>query len=146
MAHSTGVVYKDLRETPDDRLPGNQPGNQPYRREVAHPTTQEPTASHPKAHSTGVVYKDLLPTPDDRQAVNQPYKREVAHSITQEPTASHALAMAQPEIMGAAQLPNNEEVKDLGWNEPKEDIVAPLVGGLDNETLWLLVRRFNKVS
>lgn len=97
------------------------------------------------AHSTGVVYKDLIPVPNDTQPVNEPHKREVAHSMTQEPTASHALAQAEPEIIGAAQMPHNQEVKDLGWNEPKEEIVAPLVGGLDNETLWLLVRRFNKV-
>ena len=34
---------------------------------------------------------------------------------------------------------------DLGWNEPKEAVAKPLVGGLSNEDLWLLVRRFNKV-
>jgi len=56
------------------------------------------------------------------------------------------LSRKRSQIVGVAQLPHNEEVKDLGWNEPKEDIAAPLVGGLDNETLWMLVRRFNKVS
>jgi hypothetical protein len=35
---------------------------------------------------------------------------------------------------------------DLGWNEPKEAVAKPLVGGLSNEDLWLLVRRFNKVG
>lgn len=74
-----------------------------------------------------------------------PGRREEAHSLTQEPTDSHALAMADHEVKGVAQLPHNEEVQDLGWNEPESIIPAPLVGGLPNEELWKLVRRFNKV-
>jgi hypothetical protein len=48
-------------------------------------------------------------------------------------------------VKGAAQMAHGEEVVDLGWNEPKELVAKPLVGGLGNEDLWLLVRRFNKV-
>jgi hypothetical protein len=63
------------------------------------------------------------------------------------PTESHALAEASHEEKGAAQEAHNEmEVKDLGWNEHPKDIPKPLVGGLPNSELWLLVRRFNKVS
>jgi hypothetical protein len=50
-----------------------------------------------------------------------------------------------PAERGAAQVKHDAEVVDLGWNESKEHVAAPLVGGLSNEDLWLLVRRFNKV-
>ncbi|PSK55853.1 hypothetical protein B9Z65_4731 [Elsinoe australis] len=93
---------------------------------------------------TGAVYKDLLPIPNDTQAVSEPGKVEQHASMRQEPTASHALAMADHEDKGVAQEDHGNEVRDLGWNEPKEQIPAPLVGGLQNEELWLLVRRFNK--
>jgi len=95
---------------------------------------------------TGVVYKDLLPVPDDTQAVSEPGKREVAHTMRESPSASHALAQADTEVKGVAQMGHNGEVRDLGWNEPKEAIPAPLVGGMQNEELWMLVRRFNKVG
>ncbi|KAF8247893.1 hypothetical protein K440DRAFT_550127 [Wilcoxina mikolae CBS 423.85] len=65
------------------------------------------------------------------------------------PTESHALATADHEEKGISQLHGQQtsdavEVKDLGWNEPPEKVPAPLVGGLPNEELWMLVRRFNK--
>lgn len=61
-------------------------------------------------------------------------------------TDSHALAEADHDVKGAAQLNHSEtEVKDLGWNEHPNDVPTPLVGGLPNEELWMLVRRFNKV-
>ena len=63
-------------------------------------------------------------------------------------TDSHALANeAVHKLVGAAQVTHDEpEVRDLGWNDDVEDVPAPLVGGLPNEELWTLVRRFNKVS
>lgn len=58
-------------------------------------------------------------------------------------TDSHALANADHDEKGAAQFNQHDGVKDLGWNDhPKE--VPQLVGGLDNEELWTLIRRFNK--
>ncbi len=45
-----------------------------------------------------------------------------------------------------AQEAHGDEVKDLGWTEKNERIADPLVGGLPNEELWILIRRFNKVS
>ncbi|GAB7348935.1 hypothetical protein MBLNU459_g7621t1 [Dothideomycetes sp. NU459] len=94
--------------------------------------------------TTGVVYKDLLPIPDDTQAVSDPHRVEVAHSMTQEPTASHALAQADHELKGAAQQDHDAEVVDLGWHEDPAAMPRPLVGGLPNDELWVLVRRFNK--
>ena len=61
------------------------------------------------------------------------------------PTESHALAEADHEEKGAAQEQHFEaEVKNLGWHD-HPDQVKPLVGGLRNDDLWMLVRRFNKV-
>lgn len=93
----------------------------------------------------GVVYKDLLPIPD-----TDPTEVEgTTTTLLDAPTESHALALqaaksATLEEQGAAQIEHAEEVVDLGWNEPKEHVAKPLVGGLSNEDLWLLVRRFNK--
>jgi hypothetical protein len=95
--------------------------------------------------ATGAVYKDLLPIPDDDPRA----EHGTATTMTDAPTESHALAMEaanRAEDKGAAQVNHNEEVVNLGWNEPKEQIMNPLVGGLNNEDLWILVRRFNKVS
>ncbi len=62
------------------------------------------------------------------------------------PTESHELANADHEEKGAAQLDHGQtEVKDLGWNESPTEIPNPVVGGLSNEELWTLIRRFNKV-
>jgi hypothetical protein len=63
------------------------------------------------------------------------------------PTMSHELANADHEEKGAAQEDHNQtEVKDLGWNEIPTDVPTPIVGGLPNEELWTLIRRFNKVG
>lgn len=60
------------------------------------------------------------------------------------PTDSHALAEGDAEIKGAAQMNDSAgEVRDMGWQQdPKH--VPMLVGGLENDELWTLVRRFNK--
>lgn len=73
---------------------------------------------------------------------------EFVEAHQEEPaTDSHALANARPDEEGAAQLEHYEtEVKDLGWAEHPKDVPNPLAGGLPNEELWTLVRRFNKVS
>jgi hypothetical protein len=97
--------------------------------------------------AAGVVYKDLLPVPriTEEDRIEQ---STTSTTLTDEPTDSHALAMEaakNPEQVGAAQLQHREEVRDLGWNEPPEAVPKPLVGGLSNEDLWVLVRRFNKV-
>lgn len=62
-------------------------------------------------------------------------------------TISHALANEDHIEKGAAQLEHGQtEVKDLGWNDHPTDVPTPLVGGLPNEELWTLIRRFNKVG
>ncbi|KAM7212950.1 Protein of unknown function (DUF3292) domain containing protein [Rhypophila decipiens] len=89
----------------------------------------------------GTSIKNLLPTP----AVDP--TKPTSDNDTQmggAPSLSHALATDDHDEKGHAQQDHEKEVLNLGWNEPKEEIAAPLVGGIDNEDLWLLVRRFNK--
>ena len=63
-------------------------------------------------------------------------------NVSNAPSDSHALANAQHEEKGAVQKNQKEgEVRDMGWREQPTDV---LVGGLPNEELWTLVRRFNK--
>lgn len=97
---------------------------------------------------TGVSYQDLVPVPEKTNAVTDPDQHEKSHALDDGETASHALATGQAgehDEQGVAQIEHDLEVKDLGWNAPKDEIPAPLVGGMDNEYLWMLVRRFNKV-
>lgn len=94
---------------------------------------------------TGVNYQDLVPVPEKTNAVNDPDQHEKSHALDDGETASHALATADHDEKGLAQQNHDLEVKDLGWNEDKEKVPSPLVGGMDNEYLWMLVRRFNKV-
>lgn len=95
--------------------------------------------------SLGAQVKDLLPIPSDTQPVTDPGQTEISHSLADETTLSHALATDDHEVKGLAQQDHAEEVLDLGWNQQKQEIAAPLVGGLDNEELWMLTRRFDKV-
>ena len=94
----------------------------------------------------GVVYQDLVPLPDDTGAVTDPHQKETAHALGDGATISHQLATSPTEQAGHAQLDHDLEVKDLGWNESKDKIAHPLVGGMENEDLWVLIRRFNKVG
>ncbi|KAI0474922.1 hypothetical protein GGR56DRAFT_643734 [Xylariaceae sp. FL0804] len=101
--------------------------------------TSEPTGAaedgltDPK--STGAALTDLLPVP---AAIPDAAVEDVSN-----PTLSHALAKDHHEEKGRAVDPG-EEVVDLGWNESGEAATQPLVHGIANEDLWLLVRRFNK--
>lgn len=35
--------------------------------------------------------------------------------------------------------------QDVGWHQDLNDLPAHLIEGVSNETLWMLIRRFNKV-
>ncbi|KAI0969028.1 hypothetical protein F4678DRAFT_440689 [Xylaria arbuscula] len=87
---------------------------------------------------------DVLPIPATTAPVTNPREHEKANSLREEPTLSHSLAMGDHDEKGVVQHPREDEVADLGWNKQKEHIPSPLVGGLGNEDLWLLIRRFNK--
>lgn len=89
--------------------------------------------------------KGPVQTPQVPQLDEDP---EIVEAAEEElPTDSHALANADHEEKGAAQIDHGQtEVRDLGWNEEPVDVPTPLVGGLPNEELWTLVRRFNKAG
>lgn len=92
--------------------------------------------------AAGIYYRDLIATPENTET---PRNAERSFALSDEATTSHALATADHGLKGESQLDHDAEVKDLGWFEHKDNIAKPLIGGLENETLWLLVRRFNKV-
>lgn len=63
------------------------------------------------------------------------------------PTNSHALAATEPEERGYAQTHSaSSSVRDLGWHNDSGSIPRPLIAGLPNDDLWVLLRRFNKVA
>jgi Protein of unknown function (DUF3292) len=87
------------------------------------------------------VPTDAIYTPE-----SSPEVTETSPSLENAQTDSHKLATQDHELKGASQLDHDEiEVKDLGWNDKVENVPTPVVGGLPNEELWTLVRRFNKV-
>ncbi|KAI3390952.1 hypothetical protein diail_8326 [Diaporthe ilicicola] len=103
-------------------------------------------AGHPILGETGLgtTISDLLPLPPDTQPVSDPNKTETSNTLAEDPSLSHSLATDDHEEKGLAQQDHEDEVLDLGWNQKKVDDAEPFVGGLDNEDLWLLIRRFNK--
>ncbi|KAK8880087.1 hypothetical protein PGQ11_001381 [Apiospora arundinis] len=106
---------------------------------------REPETFGEQVNDTVDAIKEFLPIPADTEPVTDPHNHDVSNSMAEEPTLSHALALDDHDEKGIAQQDHFEEdVMDLGWNERKEHIAAPLVGGLGNEDLWLLIRRFNK--
>jgi hypothetical protein len=63
-----------------------------------------------------------------------------------EASDSHALAQEDHEEKGAVQeaqgkFRGDDQVKNLGWGEAEENVPNPLIGGMKNEELWLLIRR-----
>ena len=56
------------------------------------------------------------------------------------PTDSHALAAAEED-----EIPTfDTEAGNLGWHEHPDEIANPIIEGVNNEDIWMLVRRFNK--
>ncbi|KXX80187.1 hypothetical protein MMYC01_204247 [Madurella mycetomatis] len=101
----------------------------------AAPPNTSPAAD--TGHDIGV--KDYLPIP----ASNPPDATSRENLGTSDvlqggQTLSHALAANGQNDQGLAQQDHDHQVLNLGWNEKKQDIAAPLVAGMDNEELWLL--------
>ncbi|WPH02793.1 Hypothetical protein R9X50_00566100 [Acrodontium crateriforme] len=88
---------------------------------------------------------DFIPIPANTGVTADPLNADQTHTMAEKATDSHALAVADHDEKGFAQEAHGNEVKDLGWQEENiANIPSPLVGGLPNEELWLLIRRFNK--
>jgi len=128
-----GYVFKDGGPIPDDDIkdPQHQANHQPGTIPMWN-DEQSGTRTSTSTNSNSVA--SIMNTPTSSASASN------GHSD------SHALASANDhEIKGAVQT-NHEvgEVRDLGWNDHPSDVPTPLVGGLPNEELWTLVRRFNK--
>ena len=122
-----GYVFRDGGPIPDSDL-----------QESVSPAAQQPSTSGSSRVNT--------PT-SSISAITSNTPTEGHTTFASAPTDSHALAAADHEEKGAAQQVHSDvEVRDLGWSEHPQDIPMPLVGGLRNEELWLLVRRFDKVQ
>ena len=102
-----------------------------------------PPAAASSEPGAGDLVKDFLPIPDTTSFD----EHQTANSLAEAQTLSHSLAVGEQETKGAAQQGHEaEDVADLGWNEKQDAIPAPLLGGMDNSELWVLIRRFNKAS
>ena len=105
----------------------------------------------------GYVFRDggTTPPPEDnpdsehRKRITQATKPITATSqapLGQNTTTSHQLATGEHQVLGAAQKAGREDkTSNLGWQANAVG-VDTLVGGLPNDELWTLVRRFNKAS
>lgn len=113
---------------------------------MATPEDKNTPAQNPVSGDAGpgTAIIDLLPIPADTQPVSNPDNVETSNALAEGPSLSHALATADHDEKGLAQKDHDDEVLDLGWNQKKQEVSEPLVGGMDNEDLWLLIRRFNK--
>lgn len=81
------------------------------------------------------------------QANARPAPPPSQNPLLEEKTSeSHALATENHDLKGAAQEAGTEaQTTNLGWQANAAKDVATLVGGLPNEELWTLIRRFNRV-
>jgi Protein of unknown function (DUF3292) len=151
-----GYVFRDGGPIPDSdldeeakknasKLPGEISASG-IQQEQQEQQTQSPSSASPQSPSSTAALKSPGATSTTSSNVASSHGRKL-EALADSPTDSHGLAAADHEEKGAAQEEHFEaEVKDLGWSEPKEEITQPLVGGIDNEELWLLVRRFDKAS
>jgi hypothetical protein len=62
---------------------------------------------------------------------------------------SHDLAHGDHEIKGEAQkqpiVESEAKLRDLGWHKNPAEMPRTLIGGVTNESLFAMIRRFNKV-
>ena len=116
-----GYVFKDGGPIPDSEL------KDLHNQEVGGQANLEPATSMTTSNSSNI---------------NTPTSSSTGSNA---PSESHALANAPSEVKGAVEKDHEEgEVRDMGWRQHPKNVPSPLVGGLPNEELWTLVRRFNK--
>ncbi|EED19877.1 conserved hypothetical protein [Talaromyces stipitatus ATCC 10500] len=72
-------------------------------------------------------------------------KVDIIKSETDAPTDSHALAHAEVEETSLIRkLPGDEATSDIGWRQQPDEFDEPIIVGISNEDLYMLIRRFNK--
>lgn len=130
-----GYVFKDGGPIPDSDLA--DPNNPLNHTVGATPTMEPATRTSTSTNSQSNSVTSIMNTPTSSASASA--------SAGFPPSDSHALASADHEHIGAVQRNHEDgEVRDMGWQEHSKDMPTPLVGGLPNEELWTLVRRFNK--
>lgn len=82
-----------------------------------------------------------LSNPGSKLPIRQIFKM-VAY---QSQSDSHSLAASAIVNTERAKPSDDQSVYDLGWNDESKQDAKPWVRGMDNEDLWVLVRRLNKV-
>ena len=125
-----GYVFKDGGPIPDSDL--KDPNHQHNHIPGAEPVMETKDSATDASLSNSVASTMVTPTS--------------SASGSNAPSESHALAASADHAeIGAVQKDHEDgEVRDMGWNDHPTNVPTPLVGGLPNEELWTLVRRFNK--
>lgn len=107
----------------------------------------------------GYVFRDGGATPPAEENPDSEFRKRITEAskpitatdkapLGQNTSTSHQLATGagDHEVLGSAQKAGRENrTTNLGWQANAVG-VGTLVGGLPNEDLWTLVRRFNKAS
>lgn len=115
----------------------------------AEPVADDPVklkASSEKVQEAGkYADKDKVPATaaalDHEAHLHHVPKAEVApERVTQLPSTEKEVPAPAP---GDPNRPIEPELEDLGWSEEPQ-VPIPVLHGMKNESLWLLVRRFNK--
>lgn len=103
----------------------------------------------------GYYFRDGGTTPTDEINPNSEFRARLTRAtrpptassrgpLGQETSTSHILA-TQGNVRGAVHEAGKEDhITNLGWQKNAKG-VDQLVAGLDNDDLWMLIRRFNKV-
>lgn len=90
------------------------------------------------------VVEDSITSPDPNRSASTKitdFKNEIVTSFTGD---SHDLAHQEHENKGEAQKDPGAEVRDLGWHKKPEEMPGTLIGGVQNDDLFAMIRRFNK--
>lgn len=137
-----GYVFKDGGPIPDSELKERQNSSLNTEAAISQHLDATITTRRPSTSNSSTTFD----TPTSSTSL-------LTNNNNAPPTESHALANADHEVRGASQQnylatdgegeAEEDEVQNLGWFEHPNDI-PPLVGGLPNEELWTLIRRFNK--
>lgn len=105
--------------------------------------------THPKSSIS--MPDDQDPSLQTRHTLNNEVAMNESDDTTEPPpegpTDSHVLSQIEPDEKGLTQQAGDStDVTDLGWRSPADTIEEPLIAGLLNEDLWMLIRRFDKVN
>ena len=100
------------------------------------------TPPNEAAEATGSELRPNMPA-----RARQPHPTVVQKSpLSQATSESHALATQSHQLHGAVhEAGKTAGITNLGWQANATGLDR-MVGGLQNEELWTLVRRFNKVT